>query len=486
MTRLLPALALLLASAATCAREGDADAGFAQQGLLTRSFDLAGSTTKTDLGQQVLVDELGRYLVVGYVSPGSVGLARFLPDGSIDTSYGAGGSGGVAYGAPLQVVSAAARDAVGRIVVVGFGRKSGGAPSDFDGVVCRYTAAGQRDTSLGSSGCRSYALDHVGGGGDFFSAVTTDGAGQIYVAGQTQVSAEDYDFVVMKLASPDALSLSTFAGTGEVTIGFDIQANHAGGDVDGATAILLLNNALYVGGYAVDDLGADLALARLSALNGALDGAFCPDSATCSGSQRLGGLRTIGLNLGGDNDERVRALAATPDGRIVVAGEVQRDVAGNVSNNYLVTRLNANGSYAAPFGSGTAIYNSILPGLSLTGLAVRSDGRIVIGGDTAGTPTSPDPQRVLWAVQLSAAGVPDGQFASGLGGASSIALFTFPNAGAGQPLDHRGGAISLDRGRLLLAGARLWRQDLPNGVQDFDFAVVRMQGDAIFSDGLEF
>ena len=117
MKRLLPTLALLLASAAGCAREGDADAGFAQQGLLTRSFDLAGSTTKTDLGQQVLVDELGRYLVVGYVSPGSVGLARFLPDGSIDTSYGAGGSGRIAYSAPLQVVSAATRDAVGRIVV---------------------------------------------------------------------------------------------------------------------------------------------------------------------------------------------------------------------------------------------------------------------------------------------------------------------------------------------------------------------------------
>ena len=43
----------------------------------------------------------------------------------------------------------------------------------------------------------------------------------------------------------------------------------------------------------------------------------------------------------------------------------------------------------------------------------------------------------------------------------------------------------IDR-KVLLAGARLWRQDLPNGVQDFDFAAVRMQGDAIFSDGLEF
>ncbi|HWU52498.1 MAG TPA: hypothetical protein VN153_06735, partial [Tahibacter sp.] len=53
---------------------------------------------------------------------------------------------------------------------------------------------------------------------DTISAVTVDGAGQV------QLSATDYDFLVMKLASPDAAPLSTFSGNGSTFIAFDIDA----------------------------------------------------------------------------------------------------------------------------------------------------------------------------------------------------------------------------------------------------------------------
>jgi uncharacterized delta-60 repeat protein len=478
------AIALLALAGAAAAREGDTDPRFSSDGLQTLAYDI--SAAKTDFAQGVVVDRRkGRYIAVGYVDSGAVGLAAFKPDGSLDTSFGVNGK--IARGAPLQVVSAVTLDVINRIVVVGYGRKPGGAPLDYDPVVCRYNLDGFPDTNIATDGCRRIPIDAVADGTDTLSAVTTDGAGQIYVAGQVQISANDYDFLVMKLATPDAAPLTTFAGTGRRYIEFDIDASSAGGDVDGAQAILLVGNSLYIAGYAMDELGNDFAIAKISALNGAIDTAFCPNTTACLGTQRTEGRRTIGYNLGGDNQDRARALAATPDGTILIAGEVQRTVSNVVSNNYLVTRINSNGSLTGAFGSGVSVYNSILPDLYLSAMSVRSDGKIVLAGTTASDPFAADPVRVQWVGQLTANGQPDTEFTTGIGGGtSSIALIVYPKASDSQPTNHEAGALTLDRGRIVLAGSRLWTQNLPGGVRDYDFTVTRLKGDSIFTDGLEY
>ncbi|HSX59256.1 MAG TPA: hypothetical protein VLF18_03550 [Tahibacter sp.] len=478
--------ALLLAAlaGAAAAREGDTDPRFSSDGLQTVAFDI--STAKTDFAQRVVVDpRKGRYIAVGYVDYGAVGLAAFKPDGSPDTTFGVNGK--IARSAPLEDVSAVTLDVINRIVVVGSGRKPGGALLDFDPVVCRYNLDGFPDTDIAPDGCRRIPVDAVANGTDTLSAVTTDGAGQIYVAGQVQLTTSDYDFLVMKLASPDAAPLTTFAGTGRRYIEFDIDAGNPGGDVDGAQAILLAGNSLYIAGYAADEAGNDFAIAKISALNGAIDTAFCPNTTACMGTQRTEGRRTIGYNLGGDNQDRARALAATPDGTILIAGEVQRTVSNAVSTNYLITRVNSNGSFTGGFGSGLNVYNSILPDLLLTGLTVRSDGKILIAGTTASAPLAADPARLQWVVQLSASGQPDNEFTTGLGGGnSSIALILYPKASDSQPTNHEAGALTLDRGRILLAGSRLWAQNLPGGVRDYDYTITRLKGDSIFTDGWEY
>lgn len=481
---LLLALATAAFAQAASAREGDTDSRFSSDGLQTVAYDL--TTAKGDFAQRVVVDpRKGRYITIGYVDAGAVGLAAFKPDGSVDTSFGV--SGKIARTAPLQSISAVTVDVINRIVVVGDGRKPGGALLDYDPVVCRYNMDGFPDTDISPNGCRSIPIDATADGTDTLSAVTTDGAGQIYVAGQAQISANDYDFLVMKLASPDAAPLTTFAGTGRRFVEFDIDASNPGGDVDGAQAILLLGNGLYVAGYAMDEAGNDFAIAKMSALNGADDTAFCPNTSACLGTQRTQGKRTIGYNLGGDNQDRARALAATPDGNIIIAGEVQRTVSNVVSNNYLITRINSSGSLTGAFGSGTNVYNSILPDLLLTGLAVRGDGKILIAGTTANDPFAADPARVQWVVQLSAGGQPDTEFSTGFGGgSSSICLIVYPKASDSQPTNHEAGTLTLDRGRIVLAGSRLWAQNLPGGLRDYDYTITRLKGDGIFTDGLEY
>jgi hypothetical protein len=44
-----------------------------------------------------------------------------------------------------------------------------------------------------------------------------------------------------------------------------------------------------------------------------------------------------------------------------------------------------------------------------------------------------------------------------------------------QPLNHEAGQLTLDRGRILLAGARLRAQNLPDGVKDSDYGVARLK-----------
>jgi uncharacterized delta-60 repeat protein len=477
------AFALLIAFAgASLAREGDLDSRFSTDGLQTVAYDL--TTAKGDVAHKVIVDPRnGRYIVIGYVDSGAVGMVAFKPDGTADTSFGV--SGKIARSAPLLTITGVSVDPINRIVVAGYGRKSGAAFLDFDPVVCRYNMSGFPDTNVSSDGCRMIPVDVVSGGTDTISAVTTDGAGQVYLAGQAQLSATDYDFLVLKLSGADLAPLSTFS-SGRRLIEFDLDASSSGGDVDGAEAILLQGTSLYVAGYATDEAGTDFAIAKISALNGDDDLTFCPNSTVCTGSQRTQGKRTIGYNLGGGNDDRARALATAADGTILIAGEVQRTVSGATSNNYLVTRIGSNGAYPGSFGSGVSIYNAILPDLLLTDMAVRGDGRILIAGTTASTPTAENPNRVQWVVQLSSGGLPDGNFAGSLGGGgSSISLIAFDSA-SGQPLNHEAGRLTLDRGRILLAGARLWAQNLPGGVKDFDYGVARLKGDSIFADGVEF
>lgn len=484
MTRAALALLLVATASAATAREGDTDSRFSTDGLQAVAYDL--TTAKGDFGQKIVVDPRnGRYIVVGYVDGGAVGMAAFKPDGTSDTTFGANGK--IARSAPLQVVTGVTLDVINRIVVVGYGRKIGGTALDFDPVVCRYNINGFPDTNIATDGCRSIPIDATANGTDTLSAVTTDGAGQIYVAGQVQISANDYDFLVMKLASPDAAPLSTFSGDGRRYLEFDIDASSSGGDVDGAQAILLVGTSLYIAGYAADESGNDFAIAKISALNGNDDTTFCPTTNACLGTQRTQGKRTIGYNLGGDNDDRARALAVTADGNILVAGEVQRTVSNVVSNNYLVTRITPAGSFTSSFGSGVNVYNSIFTDLALTDMSVRSDGRILLAGTSATSPFAADPVRLQWVVQLSASGQPDSEFATGIGGgSSSISLIIHPKASDSTPTDHRAGQLTLDHGRILLAGSRLWAQNLPGGVQDFDYTLTRLKGDGIFADGLDY
>lgn len=481
MFRPIIAAALLLGAAVCTARDGDLDLRFNGDGKRTVAFDL--STSRFDDAIATFVDTAGRYSVVGYVDYDYVGFVRLLPNGDIDASFG---GGYVTRPLPANAtLTVAATDFAGRIIVGGHAMN----PLDNDPFVCRYSAEGAPDTQVGPNGCRFVPVDYAVNGDDRVNAITIGESGYIYLAGSAQRSDPgDYDFFVMRLRETDAAPDTGFGGgDGIQTVPFDLDGNHAGGDDDGATTLLLAGSALYVGGYAYTSVFSshDFALAKMGAGNGVLDATFCPNATACTGSEAYQGKRTLSFALTATRfDEQVRGLKFDRNGYLMMAGTA----ADNTGTDLILARLQTDGAFPSQaFGNeGNHVRETLLDDLTVGGLVVDFDtNRILVSGSTASTPGGADPDRLLWVGRFLANGSEDPSFATVGVNPSWVKAVAFEHHDDAQPTDNTGGALLIDRGRIVLTGSRLWQRDAGNGLNDYDFAIARFEGDAIFIDGLD-
>lgn len=482
MFRPIITAALLLGASLCTARDGDLDLRFDGDGKRTVAFDL--STSRFDRAVATFVDAAGRYTVVGYADYGHVAFARLRPNGGIDASFGSGGY----LTRPLPanaIVTVAATDFMGRIIVGGQAMN----PLDNDPFVCRYAPDGTPDTQVGPDGCRVVPVDYAVDGEDGVSAIAISESGYIYLAGSAQRNDPgDYDFFVMRLRETDAAPDSGFGGgDGIQTIAFDLDGNHAGGDDDGATALLLAGSSLYVGGYAYTSVFSshDFAIAKIGAGSGNLDPTFCTNASACTGSEAYQGKRTISFTQAPARfDEQVRGLAFDRNGYLVMAGTA----ADTTGADLILTRLQADGAFAPQaFGNeGNHVRESLLADLDVGGLVVdATTNRILVSGSTANTPGATDPDRLLWVGRFLADGSEDMAFATVGVNPSWVKAVAFEHHDDAQPTDNIGGSLLIDRGRILLTGSRLWQRDAGSGLNDYDFALARFEGDAIFIDGLD-
>lgn len=206
-------------------------------------------------------------------------IARLLPDGSYDTSFNLTGRQRVAFVFGEQEdasANALAVDAAGRIVLGGYASTHYGQPVNQDFAVARLLPEGAIDTTFGTDGRITHGFD-IGGPGahnaDTAYAMALQPDGKIVLAGDANISATDtpnFDFAIMRLTSTGALD-SAFGTGGRVLVPFDRFPSA----LDTARALLLDNGNLVVSGYAMTEAntGADIALLRLRA-NGSRDPAF--------------------------------------------------------------------------------------------------------------------------------------------------------------------------------------------------------------------
>jgi uncharacterized delta-60 repeat protein len=391
-------------------------------GALDPSFDADGILRTTFGGNEtvagVAVQADGKIVVAG-TTPGQFAIARYNPDGSLDTTFDGDGKAIVDFGfaANDETAAGVVIQADGKIVIAGTATVGG----DQDFIVARLTTAGSLDTTFSGDGKASFNFNGTGTDNDVAFAVTTQvvgGAPKIVVVGSTDHGGgEGINFGVVR-----------FNDNGTVDTSFDRTAG--GTDIARAVAIDAANNIVVAGftnGFGTNDF----AVMRFTSA-----GVFDPG---------FDGNTNQIVDFGGD--DQATGLALQPDGKIVVAGSTSSN------NDFAVIRLNTDGTLDTTFdtdGKRTVTFGGTDLGRAV---AVQDDGKIVVVGFTDQGPGAADNFGVA---RLNTDGSLDTSFDTD--GRQTVD-FTGDDEAAGVAIDRNG--------RIIIAG----RSDVNN-----DFAVARLAG----------
>jgi len=395
------------------AAAGDLDTSFSGDGIAATHFGGA------DEAMSVLIQTNGRIVLTGYGADGFVELARFRPNGTLDSSFGKNGKVRTRF--PLGSIGiwsgAGALQEDDRIVVVGSQNKQDETSSDF--VVLRYTKNGARDSSFGVNG--KVVTDVSDGGSDAPYAVAIYPGGRILAAGTLWISGNPSD-ADLELARyrPDGQLDGSFGDGGTAIVDL--------GAYDSMQGLALQSDGKIV---VVGDRGFDLTIfvARLMRY-GSLDPSFDGD-----------GIVTLDLGEWAHGYD----VAVQPDGKIVIVGNSPRGVvvARYLTNGTLDTAFGNNGVVQFPIGEGFEHARAV---------ALQPDGKIVVAGDLA--------DRYFFVARLMGDGTPDAAF--GTNGRVTTDLGGFQ--------DYCNDIAIQQDGAILAAGTMT-----PNP-NDADFVVVRYLG----------
>jgi uncharacterized delta-60 repeat protein len=346
-------LMALCTTAANAQLSGELDLTFSSDGIATCDFP----SNYDDRGLCMLVQPDGKILMGGGSHQGTgvkFALARFMPDGSLDASFGNGGRVATQVGSPPnldEAFYALALQPDGKIVAAGRSYAGNG----YLAAVLRYNANGTLDNTFSSDGKQ---LDNLGAGNDdAYYGVAVQPDGSIVVGGVAKASAE-YDAVVARYTAAGALD-ATFSGDGYSILDIGMVDNRANALVlqpDGKIVI-----AGQTGNAAVDS---DFLLARFTT-TGTLDTGFGTNGTVISA-----------FSTGTD---WAYALTRQPDGKLIAGGLVTNGAAANIG----LARYDADGELDATFGSDGLTFYNYSNACFARSIALMPDGRIAVAGNSA-------------------------------------------------------------------------------------------------------
>jgi uncharacterized delta-60 repeat protein len=378
---------------------------FDSTGMLDPNFDADGKRTD-DVGNivgpgQSVVIQPDKKIIVAGAGNAQLLLARYNPDGSLDSSFGTGGRSSI----PLGATSDSGRSAVfqpdGKIVVTGYLFTNSAVKAE----VIRCLPNGALDPSFDGDGRVTLAVGQSAIG----TAVAVQPDGKIVLAGYTETP------------SPSAF-VARFDAAGVPDPAFDgdgLVLPPLGNGAQARAIALQADGKIVVAGIASQDFF----VLRYNN-DGSPDNSFDDD-----------GVATVSLSTGYD---QANAVAIQPDGRIVAAG-TSLDTANN-QYRFAIARFSVNGApdvslagsgkVATPVGAGYSSANAV---------AVQPDGKILVAGTSdSGVDAGLD----MAVVRYNSDGSIDGRY----GNAGKVIL----DLSNGN--DSANGAALDERGRLVLAG----------------------------------
>ena len=331
-------------------------------GVLDPTFGVGGQVTTTFPGNFAQVNAVvglsdNSTVAVGEAYNSSTGydfaLAKYLPNGTLDPSFGSGGMVTTDFFGGADKAQAVALLPGGNIVVAGtaFNPASG---NDF--ALAEYTANGVLDSSFGTGGI--VTTDFFGGDDQAF-ALAVQPNGQVVVGGYAfNTNTNNNDFALARYNANGTLD-SGFGTGGKVTTDF------AGGDDEIQGLALQPDGMILAAGFAFTGSNDDFALARYST-SGTLDPTF-----------GTGGKVTTDFF---GSDDQAHAVALEPGGQIVVGGQTADPKTGE---NFALAEYDSSGNLDSSFGSGglvTTSFNGVDD--EIHALDIQPDGKIVATGFT--------------------------------------------------------------------------------------------------------
>ncbi len=276
---------------------GTLDPSFGSGGKVITSVGVGG-----DRANAVAVQPDGKLVLVGNCSNGTNDdfcALRYLANGTLDPSFGSGGTVITAVGTAGDIATAVALQPDGKLVLAGYCRN--GANDDF--CALRYLNNGTLDPSFGSGGT---VITPVGTGVDIATAVALQPDGKLVPAGYC-FNGTKFDFCALRYFANGTLDPSFGSGGKAIT--------PVGTGYDYATAVALQpDGKLVLAGYCFNGANNDFCALRYSA-NGTLDPSF--------GS---GGKVITPVGTGAD---AANAVALQADGKLVLAGTCSNGTEGD-------------------------------------------------------------------------------------------------------------------------------------------------------------
>jgi|GEM_PF-1349979 len=335
--------------------DGSLDTTFGNGGKIVGPQETLG-------GLAILPD--GKILTVGSIRQSTIPmqnfvLTRYNPNGTLDTTFGAGG---YAYIAPqtepvvFTIGNALVIQPDGKIVATGTGSIY---PEGDKFLVARFNADGSRDQSFGSEGV---VFTRIIGGEAQALAVALQPDGKIVASGSVEANQMTRNFALARYKTDGSID-PDFGLEGVVTTNFVFQ-NYAK-----ARSVIVQPDGKIIaaGGYTRQNHG--FLIARYNS-SGTLDQGY-----------GTGGKVMSSLS-GGSGFGFGNAALLQPDGKLMVAGSVSFVTTG--TDVISLARYASDGAFDQTFGQNGAINTDLTAGLDESNaIAVQRDWKMVVAGYTS-------------------------------------------------------------------------------------------------------
>lgn len=364
---------------------GMIDPSFSTNGVALTT--LSTVTYPDEVAYDVQIQADGKIVAAGYASTAKTsndfGLARYNANGSLDTSFGAGGKVLTDFGGTRDRATDMAIQAGGKIIAVGISNRNtstkAGALPNNDFALARYNLNGSLDTTFGAGGKVTTAISTSASADSFFhyadtaTAVVIQPDGKILVGGKTS-NGSKLDFALVRYNANGTLD-TTFGAGGKVVTAIgpgndDLNGMALQTVIEGGTPTI----KIVVAGSVYSGTSTDFALARYN-LNGSLDTTF-----------GAGGKVITAISPSRDT---ANDLVIQPDGKIVLAGTsggsgdftLARYFGSDTTiSNGSDTTISKAGSLDPTFGA-SGIATAVSPSHeSGNAVALQTDGSLIIAG----------------------------------------------------------------------------------------------------------